>query len=121
MRQEKDNIKDGGAAYSERTLPRCLYGDMAVWNRESGTFRGILMYSLPEQNPQVLQQYLESHENEDGAACQLGLGFIAASKCVARLYAGHGQKEGDASDKGYGGEDVNIQKGKGHTYSLGML
>ena len=80
MRQEKDNIKDGGAAYSERTLPRCLYGDMAVWNRENGTFRGILMYSLPEQNPQVLQQYLESHENEDGAACQLGLGFIAASK-----------------------------------------
>ena len=52
-----------------------------------------------------------------GAACQLGLGFIAASKCVARLYAGHGQKEGDASDKGYGGEDVNIQKGKGHAYS----
>ena len=59
MRQEKDNIKDGGAAYSERTLPRCLYGDMAVWNRENGTFRGILMYSLPEQNPQVLQQYLD--------------------------------------------------------------
>ena len=60
----------------------------------------------------------DSHENEDGAACQLGLGFIAASKCVARLYAGHGQKEGDASDKGYGGEDVNIQKGKGHAYKM---
>ena len=30
MRQEKDNIKDGGAAYSERTLPHRLYGKMAA-------------------------------------------------------------------------------------------
>ena len=74
--------------------PAVFTGDMAVWNRESGTVRGILMYSLPEQNPQVLQQYLESHENEDGAACQLGLGFIAASKCASRLLRqGHGHVE----------------------------
>ena len=80
----------------------------------------VLMYGLPEQNPQVLQQNLESHEDEDGAACQLCLGFIAASKGVACLYACQGQKEGDAADKGHGREDINIQEGKGYADSQGI-
>ena len=59
------------------------------------------------QHPQVLQQNLQAHQNQDNAAGQLGFALILGAEQAAHLHAHHGQREGDNPDKAHRRADVH--------------
>ena len=60
----------------------------------------------------MLQQNLHTHCDEDNAADQLRLGLVLCAEDIADFDADGGENKGDRADKGDGGDDVHLQKGK---------
>ena len=65
----------------------------------------------------MLEQDLQSHENEHRAADELRYGFVFRAEYVADLYTDSGEGEGDHTDEYYRCNDVHSQESKGHTHS----
>ena len=78
-------------------------------------------FLLKRENPQVLQQNLEAHENQDDAPRQLRPGLVAKAEDVAHLQPRSGEEESGDADEGHGGEDMYIrQQGEGDAHRQGV-
>ena len=68
------------------------------------------------ENAQVLQQDLDSHQDQDDAAQNLGRRAVALAEHAAQAHAQGGQQEGDDPDERDGGDDIDLQEGEGDAH-----
>ena len=60
------------------------------------------------QNPQMLQQNLNTKQNQNNTANHLRLALKLAAKNIADFYAGGAEAKGKCADKQDGSKDVDI-------------
>lgn len=62
----------------------------------------------------MLQQDLDTHDDQDDAAGKLCLGLVFQAKNISDLDADNRERERNDADEGYGGNDADLQEGVGN-------
>ena len=68
----------------------------------------------------MLQQDLDTHEDQDDTTGDFCLCFVAQTENIANFHTDHGEDQSGHADEKYCGNDVNLQEGKSDTYSQGI-
>ena len=63
----------------------------------------------------MLEQDLDTHEDQDHTSGNLCFCLIAQTEDIADLYAGHGENEGRYTDEEDSSDDINLQEGESNT------
>ena len=62
----------------------------------------------------MLQQDLDTHDDQDDAAGKLCLGLVFQAKNISDLDADDRERERNDADEGHGGNDADLQEGVGN-------